>query len=466
MRRAADRLMGSLARLLVRVFFRRVQIEHPERLAPSGPTVLVANHRNGLVDGLLLMATLPRFPRFLGKSTLFRIPVLWPFLKLGGVVPVYRAQDGVPTARNQETFARSSRLLATGGLIALFPEGISHDEPALQPLRTGAARIALAAAGDGVADVGTIAVALVYDDKQRFRSRALVKVGEPEPVDRWLGAYQADERAAVRGLTDELTGRLRDLGPDYRSWAEADLLAEAADITARATSDLSAPTNRPDLGRDVALEDRDAIASVLAQAAATGPGPAIESLRSAVDIYRHQLALVGLDDAQVAAGSDSGRLRRQLIWAWALVVMAIPFAALGAVIHAAPYLVVKRLSRLPSNQGMRATVKLLGCFFLFVVVYAAVGVAVGEAIGPGWGLLASVLAPACGYAAVRMTERIRRIGGVVEGYREVRRQSPLLPSVLEARATVVAATAAVIGHRPVTDTGGSGVRTAHEAAGP
>jgi glycerol-3-phosphate O-acyltransferase/dihydroxyacetone phosphate acyltransferase len=454
--------MGSLARLLIRVFFRRVQIEHRERVDLAGPTVLVANHRNGLVDGLLLMATLPRFPRFLGKSTLFHIPVLWPFLKLAGVVPVYRAQDGAPADRNRETFARSSRLLAKGGLLALFPEGISHDEPALQPLRTGAARIALAAAGDGVADVKTVAVALVYDDKQRFRSQALVKVGHPEPTDRWLGAYRADERAAVRGLTDELTGRLRDLGPDYRSWSEADILSDAADITARAASDLSASS---DLPRDVALEDRDAIATVLAQAAATGSDPAVASVRAAVAAYRYQLALVGLDDAQVAAGFRSGRLRRKLVWAWASVGMALPFAAAGAVIHALPYLVVKRLSRIPANEGMRATVKLLGCFFLFVVVYATVGVAVGVAFGPWWGLLASLLAPACGYTAVRMAERIRRIGGAVEGYRAIRRGNPMLPSVLEARAAVVAATAAVTGQRP-PDTGPERDRPAHETAGP
>ncbi len=79
-----------MARLLIRVFFRRVEVEGGEHLPESGPVVLVANHINGLVDGLLLMATLRRYPRLLGKSTLFSIPPLWPLLKLAGVIPVVR----------------------------------------------------------------------------------------------------------------------------------------------------------------------------------------------------------------------------------------------------------------------------------------------------------------------------------------------------------------------------------------
>ncbi len=235
--------MGGLARVLIRVFLRDVQVEHGERIESGHPTVLVANHRNGLVDGLLLMAALGRYPRFLGKSTLFRIPVLWPFLKLGGVVPVYRAQDGVSTARNARAFAVSDRLLAQGGVVAIFPEGISHDHPGLQPLRTGSARIALSATQSGVGDVETVAVALIYDEKERFRSRALVRVGVPTNNDRWTDEYRRDQRGAVRSLTDDLALRLRDVGPDYSSWAEAGRLAAIADIVG-ANRDRPAPRRR------------------------------------------------------------------------------------------------------------------------------------------------------------------------------------------------------------------------------
>jgi 1-acyl-sn-glycerol-3-phosphate acyltransferase len=90
--------MRALAGVLVHTFFRSVEVENAKALPARSPTVMVAVHRNGLVDGLLLMAAFRRYPRFLGKSTLFRIPPLWPLLKLAGVVPVYRAADGQPTS--------------------------------------------------------------------------------------------------------------------------------------------------------------------------------------------------------------------------------------------------------------------------------------------------------------------------------------------------------------------------------
>src|ERR1700727_2159158 len=112
MRRVADRVMQGLADVLTGTFFGSVEVENAEALPARAPTIVVAIHRNGLVDGLLLMAALPRYPRFLGKSTLFKIPPLWPFLKLAGVIPVYRATDGEPTERNVGSFRTCRRLLA------------------------------------------------------------------------------------------------------------------------------------------------------------------------------------------------------------------------------------------------------------------------------------------------------------------------------------------------------------------
>jgi 1-acyl-sn-glycerol-3-phosphate acyltransferase len=145
LRSRLDALFQAFLRLVLRIFFRGVEIVGRERLPLGRPMVLVANHVNGLIDPLLLLGALPAHPRLLAKSTLWKNPVVRPWVELAGAIPVYRHQDRVDTAHNAETFARCHDLLARGGAIALFPEGKSHSEPALQPLKTGLARIVLGA---------------------------------------------------------------------------------------------------------------------------------------------------------------------------------------------------------------------------------------------------------------------------------------------------------------------------------
>src|SRR5207253_6590942 len=99
-------------------------------------------------------------------------------------LPVYRKQDMADTARNRETFEQARELLARGGTLAICPEGTSHSEPSLKPLKTGAARIALGAASSGAAlDLQIVPAGLYYTAKTTFRSSALLYFGEPIRVE-------------------------------------------------------------------------------------------------------------------------------------------------------------------------------------------------------------------------------------------------------------------------------------------
>jgi glycerol-3-phosphate O-acyltransferase/dihydroxyacetone phosphate acyltransferase len=441
LRRAADWGMTNLARLLIRVFFRRVEVQNGDHLPKSGPLVLVANHTNGLVDGLLLMATLGRYPRFLGKSTLFRIPPLWPFLKLAGVIPVYRAIDGVSPVRNASAFAASHDLLDHGGMVALFPEGISHDELSVQPLRTGAARIALEAGVDGgVEDVVTVAVGLTYDAKARFRSRALVRVAEPVGISGWADAYRSDGHDAVRQLTKDLGDQLASVSPTYPSWSQVEQLSRLADVLVRRPGEHLSP--------EVSMADRMEIADQLAVVERRLPASAlVHTLLSVFTLYERDLALLGLDDAQLIAKYAKNRLRRSLAWSVLKILLAVPFAAIGVVVHVIPFQIIKQLAKQPSNEGIKATVKLLGCTAAFVLVYAALGLAAGLNEGAWAGLLVAAAAPACGYVAVRLSERVKRIGGVVEGYRTVTARNAVIDTVIIRRKAVVDAARSVLAMR-------------------
>lgn len=249
MRDRLDRALAALARFVAAVFFRRIEILGAARIPGAGPLVVVANHQNGLVDPVLLLAALPRPVRFLAKSTLWKIPVLSSILDLAGSIPVFRREDaGADTSRNLATFARCHELLAGGGALALFPEGTSHDRPALQPLRTGAARIALEAeARCGPLGVRIVPVGLLFEEKTRFRSRALVVVGEPIAV---AAGKARDEAAAARELTAAVAEGLRRVTLNFGSWDQARLVDRAAELFA---GEEEGPSLAAEFGRQQAL---------------------------------------------------------------------------------------------------------------------------------------------------------------------------------------------------------------------
>ena len=429
--------MSRAARLLVRVFFRRIDVEGAERMPADGPLVLVANHVNGLVDGLVLMAVLPRYPRFLGKATLYRILPLAPFLHLAGVVPVHRAKDaegasGRAVTRNDAAFRTSRELLAAGGLVALFPEGISHDEARLQPLRTGAARIALGAAfDDDVAGVTTQAAGLIYADKDRFRSHALVRIGPPEGVEQWEQAYDADAVAAVRALTDRLGQQLAAVAPMYDSRQDELAYRRVASIAAD----------------DPAAQDD--VARALGVAAQQGPDAAadVAELVATSERYESDLCLLGLSDDDLARGLTPADYKRRIGRSAFTAALTAPLAAIGAVIHLVPYQIMKQVGRRPS-EGMRATVKLLGCTALFTAVYSAIGIRAGRRRGLLAGLAGFLLGPLSGYVTVRWAERMDRLGGLAQARAVMAERGDLLGDLAARRADVVARTEAITGGAP------------------
>src|SRR6185295_5426452 len=106
----------------------------------------------------------------------------------------------------------------------IFPEGISHDEPHLQPLRTGAARIALEAELKfGPLGVSIVPVGLVFDERGTFRTRVLVVVGEPivpslPGMELELARRDpASEFVAVRNLTARIAHAIEALTANYAS---------------------------------------------------------------------------------------------------------------------------------------------------------------------------------------------------------------------------------------------------------
>ncbi|HKP30890.1 MAG TPA: 1-acyl-sn-glycerol-3-phosphate acyltransferase, partial [Gemmatimonadales bacterium] len=130
-------MIRRLVDTVVRLFFRRLEVEGREHVPTRGPVIFILNHPNALMDPLVLINQAGRPVAFLAKEPLFRMPLLGRMVKAMDAIPVYRKMDQADTANNVQTFEAARRLLARGGSLALFPEGTSHSDSKLKPFRTG-----------------------------------------------------------------------------------------------------------------------------------------------------------------------------------------------------------------------------------------------------------------------------------------------------------------------------------------
>ncbi len=375
--------------VLIRLFYRDIGVTgHPP---DAGPVILVANHPNGLLDPLVLQVALGRPVAFLSKSTLFSNPVSRVILRAFNAVPVYRAKEA-DTAQNAETFAHCRRLLQAGGWLALFPEGISHDAPGLQPLKTGAARIALDSArmASGGTKLTVVPVGILYEEKEIFRSRVAISFGAPVPVP--LPTRDEPSVDEVRALTDAIADALGEVvlqAEDHEVWRG--LVAVAA-------------WTRPDRGRDVAALDQRARRLGAAYRVLAVRDPArIAALVATTRRFARVLRSVGIADP---FSVESPQI--SLLAALLPLLLLAPVALLGALLGWLPYRLIRSIAvhLARGSVDVVSTFKLLIGTVLLTTTWVGEALVAGAWLGPLAGLGMLALAPLSGLVALRWGERL------------------------------------------------------------
>jgi 1-acyl-sn-glycerol-3-phosphate acyltransferase len=366
--RLRDRVVVFVARLLARAFFRSVEVVGGP--PPGGRVILAASHLNGFVDPVLLVAELGRLPRFLAKATLWSVAPARILLNLAGAVPVQRRVDTGDATDNRATFAAAVQALEDRHVVAVFPEGTTHDDPSIRPLRTGVARIALAASAAGVDGVRIVPIGISYEDKVAVRGRALIEFGPPldVPDSAWLDAAGAPRHEDVDDLTARLEKAIRASTPDFAS------TEEAVALTSGATIALRPPGTSP---AAVPLAESSALAR---RVAATAPED-VDRVVDSVARYHLLLGTIGLVDSQVANGRTLGALARHTVLLAALLVVLAPFALAGLFANLVPAVAVLVAGLLPSAPVSKGTVRLLVAALVFPLTWLAIAV---WDVGTGW----------------------------------------------------------------------------------
>jgi len=392
------RALKETLRLSMLIFFRRVQVEGAEGVPASGAVIFFGNHPNSLLDPALLTAFAPRDVHFAAKDTLFaHAPLRW-LLKRMGAIPLKRRQDHGDGAlsdgalNNDDAFSALHALLARGGAMGIFPEGVSHDGAQLAELKTGAARVALSALRGGV-PVHLVPCGLHYLKRRRFRTAALLQLGAPltlTPAD--LAPPHAPP-LTPRALTERLELHLRALTVNAESWEDITLLDTARRVYQPPGLPLA---ERVELMRRFnryypQLAHRDDIAA----------------LARDLESYQEDLADLSLTDREVAGDLSARALTRRAARQALGLLLWAPLALLGAPLHLPiAYALRHGSALLAPRKDVIATTKFLAGFILLNALYLTAGVAAWAA---GAGVALSLLTPPAlalsGFATLKLGER-------------------------------------------------------------
>ena len=370
---------------VVRVLYRTVEVTGTGAILRSGGLVLCANHVNALVDVVLLQASTTRNIRPLARNGLFLNPLLKPLLRLIGAVPIYRHTDETAdTTRNDASFARCSELLAEDEAIVIFPEGQSHSDPHIHKLKTGAARIVIAAkARNGMAPI-VVPVGLTFTRKGKFRSDVLVQFGAP--VDSTL-PEDLESFAAVELLTDRITEGLAAVTLNADSWEDIYLVNRLEQFFAlrhrqyrrgELRQRFRALQRLIDAQRALRVYEPDKVRAIVTQL------KAFERLCKICGVRDYHLTI---DIRPIVALLYFGRLI-------VMVLLVLPVAIWGTINSIVPFELTRHLSRrIARGVDQYDTTKVLLGMLLFISFWSVQTAFVYRFLGAWWwaGYLVSML---------------------------------------------------------------------------
>ena len=192
-----------------------------ENIPKSGPAIIISNHMS-YADVLFFAQFLfknGRAPRFIGKRSVFNVPVIGRILLAAGQIPVDRESTHASKALDHAVAA-----LKAGHLIGIYPEGTLTRDENLWPMvaKTGAARLAIITQLPivPVAAWGIAEVLPPYNKVPRIwrRSKITLRAGKAIDMSPWYG--KQDDPVALAQATahmmDVLTTLLEEIRGEKR----------------------------------------------------------------------------------------------------------------------------------------------------------------------------------------------------------------------------------------------------------
>lgn len=389
--------MPAISTLACHAYY-RLRVEGG-RVPENGPVLLVANHTNSLIDPAMMVVAAERTVRFMAKAPLFSHRMIGWLVRAVGSVPVYRSRDDrTLVSQNYESFRDVHAALAEGHALAIFPEGTSHSASHLQPLKTGAARIALGAAEQIGRAFPIVPMGLVFRDRRTFRSSACVIVGASCAWND-LAARGPRDKEAVRELMRRIEASMREVTLNLHDWSDAQLVHCAERVWTA------------EFGQDGASQEISRLKQVTDALGRLrlGPDPQWRAVTRELRAHDRILQRLGLTPMALPATVSSSDATRWVLRRLPLLLV-LPLAALGLLLFWIPReLTGWAAGRASQSEGEDTvpTFRVLYGVVIFTSWFLALAVAASFTLGALGGLVVFMSLPLIGFGALFVGESRR-----------------------------------------------------------
>ena len=424
-------LLISIFRLSLKIFFNKIEIEGQEKIPSSGPLIFVSNHNSALVDPLLVLCFLPRHPRMLAKSTLWKNPGTRFLMVVGKAIPIFRSQDkNADSSKNRESFKSCYKAIAAGDSIALFPEGLSHNAPALQPLKTGVARIALGSENQyGPLGLKIIPLGITFDNHQKFRSRVVIRVNDP--IDVVVGGQSPDDADPdqVNALTQKIAQSLTEVTLNYPSWEEAKWINKTAELYFH---------RHPQTGLlgESEFTVKKKFTQIFEMLKQESPEQVVQIVQKIQD-YEEFLSILSLKNPELIHRYPKSQDILYIIKGIFFLFIRFPLAIIGILLNFLPFWITRGVSFFVLHrQDRMATAKIMTGLMVYPLTWILWGMLIGLKTSASWGWFGFLLGPGCGLIALKFLDHRQQLFQEMRAYLILRSHHKMVQEV-ETRTQVV-----------------------------
>jgi len=213
--------------LLVKSYFRRVDVTGLENIPEEGTFILVSNHRNGAIDGSIIKLLFPSAIFIVGRNLTDS-----PYLRIliSGNIDIYRKPQTDEERRYNRLQVQKACIISVkeNSPLVMFPEGTSKLGPTLLPLKKGIFYLCrdIIALTPKEEPVSLVPLGLHYEQGWAFRSAVSVKVGEPKVL-------RTADVADVNSFMEEVRRMLLNVTVNYGDVKEQRMAESFASLAAQ-----------------------------------------------------------------------------------------------------------------------------------------------------------------------------------------------------------------------------------------